>query len=95
MISAEGSYAYVVDLTTGKKSAKYDEFYGSSLSSMEDFGDYLNKRVNEIFTQIITGEKSVSYFEDFVKNIYNKNGGDQILEQVNAWYAVQPKTEVH
>lgn len=93
MISPDGSYAYVVELTTGEKEAKYDEFYGAALKTMEDFGDYLNTRVNEIFTQIITGEREVSYFDTFVSDIYNKNGGTQILDQVNAWYDAQPKTE--
>lgn len=93
MISADGAYAYVVELTKGEKQAKYDEFYGASLSTMEDFGEYLNTRVNEIFTQIITGEKAVSYFDEFVSDVYNKNGGSRILEQVNAWYAAQPKED--
>ena len=93
MISRDGSYGYVVELTTGEKEAKYDEFYGAALKTMEDFGDYLNTRVNEIFTQIITGEREVSYFDTFVSDIYNKNGGTQILDQVNAWYDAQPKME--
>ena len=71
MISPEGSYAYVVDLTNGVKEAKYDEFYGAALSTMEDFGDYLNTQVNKIFTQIISGEKPLSYFEEFAAD-YNK-----------------------
>ena len=92
MISPEGSYAYVVDLTNGVKEAKYDEFYGAALSTMEDFGDYLNTQVNKIFTQIITGEKPLSYFEEFAAD-YNKTGGDKILSQINAWYDAQPKKE--
>ncbi len=90
MISATGSYAYVVELTNGVKEAKYDEFYGASLSAMDDFGSYLNTQVNKVFTQIITGEKPVSYFDEFVQE-YNQNGGNSVISQVNAWYDVQPK----
>ena len=93
MIDAGGSYAYVVDLTTGAKKAKYNEFYGASLTTMNDFGSYLTDRVNEVFTKIITGEQSLDSFDDFVSKTYNKNGGDKILKQVNAWYDAQPKGE--
>ena len=89
MIDANGSYAYVVELTNTKK-AKYSEFYGAALSAMKDFGNRMNDRVNEVFTQIITGEQSLDYFDTFVKT-YNKNGGDEVLKQVNAWYDAQPK----
>ncbi len=90
MISAQGSYAYVVELTNGTKNAKYDEFYGASLTTMDDYGSYLTTQVNKVFTQIIIGEKPVSYFDEFVKD-YNKTGGSEIISQVNAWYDAQPK----
>ncbi len=93
MIDPDGSYAYVVDLTTGAKKAKYNEFYGASLTTMKDFGSYLTDRVNEIFTQIITGELELNYFDEFVTKTYNKNGGDKIIKQVNAWYDAQPKKD--
>ncbi len=92
MIDEKGSYAYVVDLTNGEKQARYDEFYGSALSTMEDFGSYLNTQINKVFTQIITGDKAVSYFDEFVKD-YDKAGGDKIIKQVNAWYDAQPKKD--
>ena len=91
MIDPDGSYAYVVELTNGTKKAKYNEFYGASLSAMKDFGSYLNDRVNEIFTQIITGDLGLDRFDSFVTKTYNKNGGTKILKQINAWYDAQPK----
>ncbi len=93
MIDENGSYAYVVDLTEGRKKAKYNEFYGASLTTMKDFGNYLTDRINEVYTQIITGEQELDYFDTFVEKTYNKNGGDKIIKQVNAWYDAQPKKD--
>ena len=92
MVSPDGSYAYVVNLTEGKAKAKYNEFYGAALSAMTEFGDYLNTLTNKTFTQIIIGEKSIDDFDTFVSD-FKSNGGETILEQVNAWYRVQPKLE--
>lgn len=92
MVDKNGSYAYVVDLTEGTKKAKYNEFYGSSLSSMTTYGEYITSQANKIFTQIITGDRPVSDFDsEFVSKVYNNNGGQTILQQVNSWYDAQPK----
>ena len=37
------------------------------------------------YFQIITGEKSVDAFDDFVKEWY-KRGGEKITEEANEWY---------
>ena len=47
--------------------------------------------MNEIFTQIITGDLGLDRFDSFVTKTYNKNGGTKILKQINAWYDAQPK----
>lgn len=91
MVDEYGSYAYVVELTEGRVEAKYNEFYGANLTTMSDFGDYLNTQTDSIFTAIIKGDKSVSAFDSFVKDTYNPNGGDRIKAQINAWYEAQPK----
>ena len=40
-----------------------------------------------MFTKMITGEMSINDFEkSYVKEVFNNNGGDVIMSQVNAWY---------
>lgn len=90
MIDPEGSYAYVSDLTEQVKTAKYNRFYGAVLSAMSDYGEYLNTQTNVVYTKIITGAMPLDDFDkEFVNKIYKNNGGDKILEQVNAWYQSQ------
>lgn len=85
MIDENGSYAYVVELSEGTKKAKYDEFYGTALSAMTDFGEYITSQTSVRFTKMISGESPMSDFSEFVK-VYNNNGGETIVKQVNAWY---------
>ncbi len=85
MIDENGSYAYVVELSEGKKQAKYDEFYGTALSAMTDYGEYITSQTSVRFTKMISGESPMSDFSEFVK-VYNNNGGELISKQVNAWY---------
>lgn len=87
MIDPNGSFAYVVKLADGKEDVDYkcDKFYGTSLSSMNDFGDYTTKKTSEYFTKMISGQSKMSEFDEFVKT-YNNGGGNDILSQVNAWY---------
>lgn len=90
MIADDCGYDYVTKLTEGKLSARYDEFYGPTLSMMEEYGGYiLTKLSPQAYMQIIAGEKPVSYFDEYVVE-YNKNGGDKIINQVNLWYKAQP-----
>lgn len=88
MIDENGSYAYVVDLSEGKKKAKYDEFYGVALSAMTDKGGYLADQTGIYYARIITGTSGMSAFDEFI-SVYNRNGGDVILKQVNEWYAAE------
>lgn len=90
MIDPNGSFAYVVDLSESKnlvegRKYKCDEFYGTALSSMSDYGEYVTKRTSEYFTKMITGKSPLSEFEAFKKS-YNNGGGETIVNQVNAWY---------
>lgn len=90
MVDPEGSYAFVSALTEGTEEVKYNQFYGATLSSMNDYGEYINTQTNVIFTKIITGQLDIDAFEkEYVKKIFNNNGGPIILKQVNAWYDSQ------
>ena len=42
----------------------------------------LEKMEQEMLLKIITGEKPVDYFDEFVET-WNKTGGEQITEEVN------------
>ena len=87
MVDPNGGYAYVVDLTEGRGKVKFDCFYGANLSSMMEYQEYISSQTNEMFTKMITGEMDINKFEkEYVKKMYNKNGGEDILAQVNAWY---------
>lgn len=87
MIDPTGGYSYVVELTEGTKTAKYNCFFGANLSAMVDFSEYITKETSAMFTQMITNQKSLDKFEsDFVNKVFNKNGGDHIINQVNQWY---------
>ena len=86
MVDPTGGYAYVVDLTEGRASAKYDQFYGASLSAMKDYSQYISSQTNVQFTRMITGQASMSDFESVYVVEVNNNGADIILNQVNEWY---------
>ena len=55
-------------------------FFGDNLS--------LGTLCASTFTSIITGQKPVSAFDDFVTN-WKKLGGDKITAEVNDWYQTQ------
>jgi putative aldouronate transport system substrate-binding protein len=56
------------------------------LASAGDYMDELNKLRDETFTKIIRGDLPVDAFDDFVKDWFN-NGGQQLTDEANAWYA--------
>lgn len=87
MIDENGSFAYVVKLAEGQEGKDYkcNEFYGTSLSAMSDFGDYVTKKTSEYFTKMISCKSQLTAFDEYV-NVYNRGGGDTIINQVNAWY---------
>lgn len=87
MVDPTGGYAYVVELTEGKQQAKYDCFYGASLSSMMEYLEYISTETNAMFTKMITGEMNIKDFEKkYIKGVFEDNGGETIIAQVNAWY---------
>ena len=87
MVDKEGGYGFVVDLTNGVKTAKFDCFYGANLSAMETYLEYISSQTDQIFTNIIKGEVGINEFESkYVQAVFNNNGGETIMTQVNAWY---------
>ena len=85
MVDPTGGYAYVVDLTEGREEAKYDYFYGASLSAMTDNSHYITTYTNDMFVKIITGQRKVSDFDSVYVPEINRNGGTDIVKQVNEW----------
>lgn len=63
----------------------YNEFYGAPTQTMAEKNSTLTKMEDEVFTKIILGA-SIEEFDKFV-NSWKTTGGDQITEEVNAWYA--------
>lgn len=90
MVSEDGGYAYVTDLTEKRKTAKYDMFYGTPTSLMISKGDAMNVYSAVSFTAMITGSENMNYWNTFVGE-YNRTGGDSVLKQVNNWYVAQWK----
>lgn len=75
--------------TTGSAAASYDKtvmkdvvFYGTT-DTMASRWANLEKLETETMIKIITGEKPVDYFDEFVET-WNKMGGEQITEEVQA-----------
>lgn len=89
MIDDNCGYDQVTKLTEGTLTAKYDEFYGTATSAMQEYSGYISTTLSAtVYSQIIRGQKPIEYFDEYVKE-YNKNGGTAIIEQVNEWYKHQ------
>lgn len=84
-IDENGGYAYVAELSEGKKTVKRDVFYGIKTPAMQNYGEYLDSSMKQYFLGVITGKNSLSEWDKFVKN-YNNNGGAEVLHQVKQWY---------
>ena len=66
-----------------------DAYYGPITDTIAGKKPIVDKLELEMFTEIILGAP-ISTFDDFVEKWYEQ-GGDEMTEEVNAWYAVQPK----
>ena len=64
--------------------AKPDLFYGSDTPEMVDRMAILRSNEEEMILKIVTGEKPLEYFDEFVAS-WKKLGGDKITEEVNQW----------
>ncbi len=54
-------------------------------ASMPQYWESLDTLRKTTYVQIITGEKPVEAFDDFVKQ-WNEMGGAKITEEANEWY---------
>jgi putative aldouronate transport system substrate-binding protein len=61
---------------------------GTDLGTSGGTNNNLGTLCVETFTSIITGQKPLEAFDEFVAN-WKKLGGDQITAEVNDWYATQ------
>jgi len=65
-----------------------DMYYGPTTDTMLEKMSTLEKLRDETIVQIITGEKNVDDFDKFVEDWY-KLGGEDIVNEMNDWYASQ------
>lgn len=64
--------------------ARPDKFYGADTPEMQRRMSILRSNEEEMILNIITGEKPLEYFDEFVKN-WNTLGGETITFEVNQW----------
>ncbi|HHV97281.1 MAG TPA: ABC transporter substrate-binding protein [Clostridiaceae bacterium] len=55
------------------------------LKSASKYQSELDRLRDEMIVAIVTGDKPVDYFDEFVK-IYNEAGGDELTKEANEWY---------
>jgi putative aldouronate transport system substrate-binding protein len=63
-----------------------DVYYGTDTPGMTDYSAQLKSNAEEMILNIISGAEDLDSFDGFVAN-WKALGGDQITEEVNAWYA--------
>ncbi|WP_105616532.1 type 2 periplasmic-binding domain-containing protein [Vallitalea okinawensis] len=56
-----------------------------SVDALNENKETLKRITEEAYIQIITGEKSVDYFDEF-ETLFNENGGDESLKALNETY---------
>jgi len=66
-------------------------FDGVPTQAMKEFSDALDKLEMEYRIGIVTGQKPLSAFDEFVSE-WKKNGGDAITAEVNDWWQAQKKS---
>ncbi|QKS72965.1 extracellular solute-binding protein [Paenalkalicoccus suaedae] len=60
-------------------------FTGAPTATMSDRSEHLDRLEQEMIVDIIYGNRPLDYFDEFVEQ-WRSSGGDQITEEVNAWY---------
>ncbi|MFC0216557.1 ABC transporter substrate-binding protein [Paenibacillus chartarius] len=100
MFSFQNTIGANIGMTVPSKPAERREQWASTLGldrdgiynalevatpSLIKNGPELIKLKNKAYFSIITGEKPVDYFHDFVKEFMN-TGGAQVLQEANDWY---------
>lgn len=77
----EGAFSVVDSYDKNDQRLQNLYIYGNT-DSMAMYNVTLEQLIMEAYTKIITGEKDISSFEDFVKE-WNSLGGEQITQEVN------------
>lgn len=60
-------------------------YMGPLTETMQSKNELLNKLINEAYNKIVYGQVGPDEFDKMAAN-WKKSGGDQITEEVNAWY---------
>ena len=55
------------------------------MDEISKYSALLDKNREQVYVEIITGEKPVDYFDTFVSE-WKQNGGDKMVEAANEWY---------
>jgi len=55
------------------------------LEEMTKYSSLLDKTREEVYVEIITGEKPLDYFDEYVKE-FLANGGQEMIDAANEWY---------
>lgn len=70
------------------KEYELNKFYGLATDTMKERKATLNKLTEETYVKMVMGETPISEFEAYADS-WLKLGGNEIIEEVNAWYQNQ------
>lgn len=80
----DGAFA-ILDRYENNNQLLYESFFGAASETMIAKQSILREMQNETYLNIILG-RPIELFDDFVNDWY-RLGGDQVIEEVNEWYA--------
>jgi len=82
-VAQRAAYARIIETLDY---ALTDEYVGPPTPTQTEKGAFLDKLEDEAYIQIITGQRAVGEHDRFVEE-WKANGGDQLTQEVNEWYA--------
>lgn len=77
--------AYMLAHEQTKKNSTLNYYMGPDTPAMLENRQLLESTENEVFIQIVYGEKPIEAFDDFV-DFWKRNGGDAMTREANEWY---------
>lgn len=84
-VAEDGGWGMTRKINEEKKFV-YNEFSGTPTPTQVERGSSLDKLTDETFLKIIMGSTGIDEFEKYVAS-WKKLGGDDIIKEVNDWYA--------
>ena len=84
-VFGQDSTETVVTKALENNAAMVNVYSGSPTETMNKYNVALNALIEQMITNIVKGDKSIDYFDEFV-SAWKKNGGDAITTEVNEWY---------